>query len=166
MKQEGVGRYKEFIDLLMKYINLFSHYGNVPFIGKSEIKLTAKQWQTLACIVEHEKEHKNMVFMANKIGLQKSTFSKYVTSLVDFGLVERFQHEDNGKDIVLKPSKKGLVFYKECGMIIWESGWKEPFLTLQSISDENLAIMVDFMKKMITEMEPKNNKVRKLFKLQ
>ena len=165
MKLKEIVRYKEFIDLLMKFINLFTHYGNIPVVGKSGVKVTSRQWQTLVCIIENEKENKNMNFMANKIGLQKSTFSKYIKVLADNGLVERYQHDDNNKNIVLKPSEKGLDFYKKRGMIIWESGWSEPFSTLEKLSDENLTVLVDFMTKMVAEMDPRNNKVRKLFKL-
>jgi DNA-binding MarR family transcriptional regulator len=104
--------------------------------------------------------------MANRIGLQKSSFSKYVKLLIDKGLVERYQQTDNIKDIILKPTEKGRNRYQERSRLIFESAWKEPFAILDKLTDENLAIITEFMSKMVADLEPKNNKVRKLLKLQ
>jgi len=161
-----MGRYREFIGLLMKYVNLFSHFGSKVVTDKSGIKLNSQQWQTLECIVEYEDENKNMVFMANKTGLKKSTFSKFIKVLVKYGLVERYQRTGNRKDIILKPSEKGRIFYKERSQIILETAWHEAFTVLDKLSDENLAIIVDFMSKIIDDLEAKDNKVMELFKLQ
>jgi len=164
MKMEWMGRYRELIDLLKKYVNLFS-----PFVNKSVIKkrlrLTTQQWQTFECILEYEDENKNMVFMANRMGIKKSAFTKFVKVLLDYGLVERYQQKSNRKDIILKASEKGRIYYKDCSQIILESVWKEPFAVLDKLSDENLAIIIDFFTKIVDELDPKNNKVEELFKL-
>jgi len=165
MKLEWMGRYREFIGLLSKYVNIFANLGNKAITDKLGFRLTSQQWQTLECIVEYEDENKNMIFMANKIGLKKSTFSKFIKVLVNYGLVERYQQKDNRKDIILKPSEKGRVYYKSRSQILLESAWKEPFAVLDKLSDESLAIIVDFMKKSIVDLDPKNNKVVELFKL-
>jgi hypothetical protein len=65
----------------------------------------------------------------------------------------------------LKPSDKGRVYYKARSQILLESVWKEPFAVLDKLSDENLAIIVEFMKKAMNDLDPKNNKVVELFKL-
>jgi len=161
-----MGRNREFIRLLMKYVNLFSHYGNKTATTQSVISLTAQQWQTLECIIEYEDDVKNMVFMANQLGVPKSTFSKYVGLLVDQGLVERYQQTDNRKDIILKPTDKGRVFYKERSRIILEAAWSEPFTILEKFSDNEMEVLVEFMAKMVADLEPENNKARTLFKLQ
>jgi len=160
-----MGRYREFVGLLCKYVNIFANLGNKAFTDKLGFRLTSLQFQTLECILEYEDENKNMMFMANKIGLKKSTFSKFVKMLVNYGLVERFQQKGNRKDIILKPSEKGRVYYKARSEILLESAWKGPFTVLDKLSDENLAIIVDFMKKTIYDLDPKNNKVVELFKL-
>jgi len=161
-----MGRNRELIRMLMKYVNLFSQYDDKIKDNNIDISISAQRWQTLECIIEYEDENKNMVFMANQLGLSKSTFSKYVKVLVDNGLVDRYQHTDNRKDIVLKSTKKGHKFYQMRSKIILEEGWKEPFAVLDKLSDENMAIIVEFMTKMVSELEPENNKVRELIKLQ
>jgi DNA-binding MarR family transcriptional regulator len=83
MKLECMGRNRKFIRLLMKYMNLFSHY-NEKISSSSGVSLNAQQWQTLECIIEYEDENQNMFFMANQIGVPKSTFSKNVKMLVDY----------------------------------------------------------------------------------
>jgi len=156
-----MGRNREFIRLLMKYMNLFSHY-NEKISGNSGVSLNAQQWQTLECIIEYEGENRNMVFMANQIGVPKSTFSKNVKLLVDFGLVDRYRQSDNRKDIILKPSDKGLEYYKLHSEIIFEKGWKIPFSILDKLSDESMSTIEEFMSKMIATLEPE---VRELFKI-
>ena len=165
MKLEWMGRYRRFIGLLIKYVNLFSHFGKKTIPGKSGIKLNLQQWETLECIVEYEDENKNMIYMANKIGLKKSTFSKFIKVLVKYGLVERYQQKGNRKDIILKPSEKGRIFYRDRSQIIMESAWKKAFAVLDKLSDENLAIVVDFMSIIIDDLDPKNNKAIELFRL-
>ena len=154
----------EFIGLLMKYVNLFSYQGSKAITSNSGVTLTVQQWQVLGCIGVYGDKNKNMVYMANKLGMQKSTFSKYVKLLVDKGLVDRYQSTNNRKDIVLKPSKKGLIQHQERSRIIFEAAWQEPFAVLEKLSDENLAVLVDFMSKMVADLEPENNKVLKLFR--
>jgi len=164
MKLEWMGRYRELIGLLKRYVNVFYHFGNKVAVEKG-LMLTSQQFQTLEYVIEYEDENKNMVFMANKIGIKKSTFSKFVKILVDYGLVERYQQKGNRKDIILKPSEKGRVFYKNHSQIILESAWKEAFAVLDKLSDESLAIVVDFMTKIIDDLDPKNNKAIELLKL-
>jgi len=162
MKLEWMGRNREFIRLLNKYMNLFSHYDKkIP--SNSGISLNAQQWQTLECIIEYEDENRNMFFMANQIGVPKSTFSKNVKLLVDLGLVDRYQQSGNRKDIILKPSDKGREFYKIHSKVVFEKGFKIPFSVLDKLSDKNMFIMEDFMSKMIASLEPE---VRELFKIQ
>ena len=165
MKLEWMGRYRELMGLLSKYVNIFSLFGNKNVASKLGLRLTSQQFQILECIVEYEDENKNMVFMANKIGLKKSTFSKLARVLINNGLVERYQQNDNRKDIILKPSEKGRVYYKDRSQIILESAWKEAFAVLDKLSDESLTIIVDFMTKIIDDLDPKKNKVVELFKL-
>ena len=160
-----MGRNREFIRMLMKYMNLFSQDINKKVTNDSGISINAQQWQTLECIIEYEDENKNMVFMANQLGLPKSTFSKYVKLLIGYGLVEKYQHTDNRKDIVLKPSRKGRVFYRKFSSLILNTGWKESFAVLDKLPDEGMDLLVEFMTKMVFDMEPENNKIKKLLKL-
>jgi DNA-binding MarR family transcriptional regulator len=159
---EWMGRNRKLIRLLMKYINLFTRFDK-KIQSDSGVSLNAQQWQTLECIIEYEDENRNMFFMANQIGVPKSTFSKNVKLLVDFGLADRYQQSDNRKDIILKPSDKGREYYKNHSAILYEQGWKTPFAILEKLSDENILIFEEFMSKMIATLEPE---VRKLFKIQ
>jgi len=122
-----MGRYRELIGLLSKYVNIFANFGSKAVAEKLGFRLTSQQWQTLECIVEYEDENKNMMFMTNSIGLKKSTFSKFIKVLVNYGLVERYQQKGNRKDIVLKPSEKGRIYYKDRSKILLELVWKEAF---------------------------------------
>jgi len=161
MKLEWMGRNREFIRLLMKYMNIFSHYDK-KISSSSNISLNAQQWQTLECIIEFEDENRNMFFMANQIGVPKSTFSKNVKLLVDSGLVDRYRQSNNRKDIILKPSEKGRKYYKTHSEILLKKGWKIPFSVLDKLSDENMSTMEEFMSEMIATLEPE---VRELFKI-
>ena len=142
-------------------MNIFSHYDK-KISSSSNISLNAQQWQTLECIIEFEDENRNMFFMANQIGVPKSTFSKNVKLLVDSGLVDRYRQSNNRKDIILKPSEKGRKYYKTHSEILLKKGWKIPFSVLDKLSDENMSTMEEFMSEMIATLEPE---VRELFKI-
>lgn len=161
-----MGRYRELIRMIIKYNNLFPRT-NVAMIrnDSSGVILNAQQWQTLECVIEYEDASANMAFFAKQLGLPKSTFSKNVKLLVAQGLVERYQHKNNRKNIVLRPSEKGRALYLKDSAIILNSGWKEAFGVLKGLSDENLALVVTFMEKLAADLEPENNKVFELMKL-
>jgi len=159
-----MGRYRELLGLLKKYVNVFSPLENKVVI-KKRLRMTTQQWQAFECILEYEDENKNMMFMAYKLGIKKSAFSKLVKLLVNYGLVERYQQKGNRRDIILKSSEKGRIYYKDCSKIILESVWKGAFAVLDKLSDENLAIVVDFMTKVVDDLDPENNKAIELFKL-
>jgi len=161
MKLEWMGRNREFVRLLMKYINLCYHYEKkIP--GSSDVSVSLQQWLTLECIIEYEDENRNMFFMANQIGVPKSTFSKNVKQLVDYGFVDRYRQSGNNKNIILKPSDKGREFYKTHSVILFEEGWKMPFAILDKLSDENMAIIEELLSKMVASLKPD---VRDLFKI-
>ena len=160
-----MGRNRELIKKLTKYVNICSQYKKKDN-KKSGILINAQQWQTLECIIEYEDENKNMIYMANQLGLPKSTFSKHVKYLVEYGLIDRYQYTDNLKDIFLKPSDKGREYYKERSNIILKVGWQEPFAVLDKLPDESMAIIVEFISMITSELGQEKNKVKELFKLQ
>ncbi len=166
MKLEWMGRYRELIRMIIKYNNLFPR-NNVEMIHseRSGISLNAQQWQTLECVIEYEDTSANMAFFTKQLGFPKSTFSKNVKLLVAQGLVDRYQHVNNRKNIVLKPSEKGRALYLQNSAIILNAGWKEAFSVLEDLPDENLALFVKFMEKLAADLEPENNKVFELMKL-
>jgi DNA-binding MarR family transcriptional regulator len=160
-----MGRYRELIRMIMKYNNLFSRRLSEKAFDGFGISLTAQQWQTLECIIEYEDTNFNMAYFAKQLGLPKSSFSKHVQSLVECDLVERYQHENNRKNVVLKPSEKGRALYKKNSTIILESGWKAVFAIMEDVPDDGLELMVKFMGAMAAELEPENNKVFALMKM-
>lgn len=161
-----MGRYRELIRMLIKWNNLFSR-SNSELIhdGRAGVKLSAQQWQTLESIVEFEDTSYNMIYLAKQLGLPKSTFSKHVKALAALGLVERYRRAENRKDIVLKPSEKGLALYKINSEIILNAGWKGAFDSLEALPDDSLAMMEKFMGMLAADLEPENNKVMKLLRI-
>ena len=134
-------------------------------IDNSRIRMTAQQWQTLECIIEYEDTNSNMIFFAKQLGLPKSSLSKNVTFLVANGFVDKYRQSDNGKNIVLKSTETGKSFYREFSSLIYSEAWKEAFEVLDKISDENVNAFTLFMEKLSADLEPENNKIIKLMKL-
>ncbi len=165
MKLEWMGRYRELIRMIIKYNNLFTRMNSDKLIDNSGISLTAQQWQTLECVIEYEDTNFNMAYFAKQLGIPKSTFSKYVKYLSENGLVDKYQQSDNNKNIILKPTAKGRALYKKNSAIILNAGWKDVFATLDTLSDEQIAMFTEFMAKMAADLEPENNKVIELMKL-
>lgn len=165
LKLEWMGRYRELIRMIIKYNNLFTHINADKMMDSSGVPLTAQHWQTLECVIEYEDTNFHMAYFAKQLGIPKSTFSKHVKYLVGHGLVDKYQQSDNNKNIILKPTAKGRALYEKNSVIIRDAGWKDAFAVLETLSDEQIGLFVEFMAKMAADLEPENNKVIELMKL-
>ena len=137
-----MGRYRELVGQLIRYANIYVRGYNIELGGIDGISLSAQSWQVLECILEHEDEKLKMAELSRFLGMPQSTFSKYVKKLVSQKLVERYRKEDNLKDIILKPSVFGKSFYLERSKGLYEKGYKEMFSLLESVSSEDLKLVV------------------------
>ncbi len=102
------------------------------------VMLTTLEWQILEYIVEHRFDDDRMIHISESLEIPQSTFSRTVKYLCAEGLVEKYQMSNNKKNIILKPSEKGIELYKTAYTSIIPQGFEQLFGALESLSDKDL----------------------------
>lgn len=170
MELQWMGQYREIVRALIRYANLYAHFQTDKRGDGIDVPLTAHEWQTLECICEFEDNMYNMAYLAKKVGIPASNFSKYVKTLTSLGLVERYRLAGNKKNIILKLSPKGKELYlKRSRLILTE--WAPIFATLKDMPPEELNQFTNFIVKfgdimdssvqsapVLHKIEPQNNR--------
>lgn len=167
MKLEWMGPYREIVRALVRHANLYAHLQMERFsvIGAEDCTpLSSQEWQTLECVLEFEGENLNMAALAGKLGIPPSNFSKYVKTLVDHGLVERFKRADNRKEIILLPTEAGRAFYQARSERIARE-WEEAFALLAQVSPQDLHQFEVFLREITRSLEPDDRRQALLHRL-
>ena len=149
MKLDWMGRYRDLVGELMKFGNVYSRVVNKQNIFEFDVLLRPSEWQVLESVYEHQDGLYNMAYLANKLGLPQSNFSKYVKTLCEMGLVERYYRQDNNKDIVLRLSEAGQAFYHARALAL-NKAFQEMYKSLEDVPDEYLDKFTDYIHKMTT----------------
>lgn len=163
MELEWMGRYRDIVGKIMRHGNIYARGHSMKIEDDTGTVLSALEWQTLECILEYEDDYCNMTELAEKLGIPQSNFSKYVKTLIQEGLVERFQIKGNNKNIILKLTKKGRDYYSVRSRIIHDA-WQEAFDLLEDVSDEQLALFSDFVARLTVSFNPDTIKPPKLIR--
>ena len=138
MKLEWMGRYRELLAALVLHGNVVSRtQSDLMDLGEG-IFLTSQQWQIFEYLVEHRDHRFSMNDISYRLNIPQSTFSKTVKILLESGLVEKYQAVNNRKNIILHPTEKGLVLYKNFSENNLRPMFERIFHTLDHISDEDL----------------------------
>lgn len=148
----------------MRHGNLYARTYTDPLSDETGVTLSSLEWQAFECIIEFEDKNYNMSDLAKKIGIPKSNFSKYVKTMLKYGLIERFQKVDNKKDIILKVTDFGYQFYKERSSYIAEE-WADVFAILDDFTEDQLDQVALFIEKLSESFDPHKTKPSKLRKM-
>ena len=89
-------------------------------------------------ILEYGEQNPNMAWYAAKLGVDRSTFSKYTKKLVQKGLVEKFHLRGNKKNIILRLSDLGNEEYRKYIKVAEETWFNEFFSMLQLMPQESV----------------------------
>ena len=143
MKIEWMGRYRELLKALVLHCNVSARVSSISSDVGNGISLTPYEWQGFECILEHEDENVNMIYMSSGLGVPQSTFSKISKKLCKYGLVERYQAFGNRKNIILKGSEMGRGLYLAHTGQVLEKVFAPLFSGLDSLSDEALKTVTE-----------------------
>ena len=95
-------------------------------------------WQLLEAVIEFEEDNSIMADIAFRLGSTPGTLSKKTQHLVKLGLVERYHMEGNKKNIILKPTQKGLdIYFKHCSQHV-QPAFQSFFDSLSLLDDDQL----------------------------
>ena len=111
MQLEWMGEYREILEKLIHYCNVYSAVSKEEIPPINGISLTFSQIQVVEYLLENEDLNQNMSSVAVRLGITFSTFSKLINKLEEKGMLEKFYLEGNRKNIVVRVSDLGRRVY-------------------------------------------------------
>ena len=101
-------------------------------------------------ILEHSDDdaYMNMNMISERLGIAQSTFSKIVKALCAYGLVNKYQTTRNRKNILLRPSEKGLEVYRNYSASLNWNTFEAFFDELESFSDEQISALASALRQL------------------
>ncbi len=145
MKLEWLGKYRDFIESLIRYTNSYGQVYTVRGFHKTSVPCTLAQIQVLEYILENEEKHQNMARVAARLGISPSCFSKNVKQMTGLGLLERYRTNQNQKEIIIKASPLGRQVYEEYHGKLFERRFRKTFELLDTIPEEHIRTFSDIL---------------------
>lgn len=167
MGSEWKGRYREVIASLVLHGNVIlrTQSSSLFDIGEGVI-VTPQQWQILEYIVENSDKLFNMNEISYRLSVPQSTFSKTVKMLYENDLVEKYQAVNNRKNIILRPTEKGLRIYKYHSEEHVKPFFQGFFDALKDVSDIDLHALAKAIETLDNEMLPERKEEIETIKLE
>jgi DNA-binding MarR family transcriptional regulator len=133
-----LGRYRVLVEAIVKHRNLYARALKTKFQIMNDVYLTLQEWMVLEYIIEHESDDDSMTRISERLEIPQSSFSKYSKLLRDYKLVAKYQMVGNRKDIILKPTEKGIEVYRHYANELSKTIFGRFFSALESFSDDDL----------------------------
>ena len=111
MKLEWMGEYRDIIEKLIRFSNGYSSVLHKKQYLGTDIAISFAQIQVVEYILENESYMQNMSKIAYRLGISYSTFSKLANTLVEMGLLQKFNISGNRKDIIIQATDYGKDQY-------------------------------------------------------
>ena len=134
---DWMGRYRPLISALVRHVNTVSKSNQMLHIYE-DIYLTPNEWQALEYIVRNQDTDMNMNDIIRSLAIPQSSFSRIQKKLAGMGLVQRFQTEDNRKNILLKPTELALRAHQYHTGEMNRKMFQPFFDLLEAFSDEDI----------------------------
>ena len=142
MGTEWMGRYRPLVAEIVRHSNITQRLSAARFPVADGINLNAQEWQVFEYILEHTDDDAYMNMISDRLGIAQSTFSKIVKALCGFGLVNKYQTTRNRKNILLRPSEKGVEVYRDYSTNLNWNTFEGFFDALEPFSDEQIRALV------------------------
>lgn len=162
METEWMGRYRHLIAALVRHVNVAST-GNFERDDFGDgVLLRPISWQTLEYSIEHIDHTDSMTDIARSLGIPQSTFSKLVKELVSYGFVEKYIATNNRKNVILRPTEKGIAFFRRYNDERNIGLFTDFMAEMDSFSDEQIARFAHALETLTDSLPPiaRQNPVR------
>ena len=140
MQMEWMGGYRELLEKLIHYCDVYSSVAKEEIPLTEGINLTFSQIQVMEYLLENEDLNQNMSSVAVRLGITFSTFSKLINKLEEKGLLEKFYLEGNRKNIVVRVSDLGRRVYAGYVDKLMANHFQPMFDVLDQIPKEYVAL--------------------------
>ena len=140
MRLTWMGQYRDLLEKLIRYCNVYAAGYKKEQVTELGIPFNFSEIQVLEYLMENEDRDEKLSVVAMRLGIALSSFSKMVTALEEKGLLEKYYLEGNKKNIVIRVSDLGRKLYDSYARQILEQHFEPMFETLRQIPEEYLAL--------------------------
>lgn len=143
MATTWMGRYRRLVEELVRHRNHYVRAVNSKTEENGDISISVLEWEMLEYIIEHDGEDFSMIRISEKLAIPQSSFSKFTRTLCGYGLLEKYRMVGNRKNIILRPTQKGIDFYNERVKDLLENVFGPFFKALDPLSDADVDRVAD-----------------------
>ena len=168
MELNWLGKHRGIVSHFYRSANGYSQICKTELFG-DKVKFSPYEVQIMEHIMEYAEQNNNMKWFARQLGLTQATYSRYVKSLVEKGLVEKFRTENNQKNIILRVSELGMEEYGKYAKMMRDTHFCRLLERLDTLTpeqweavDEVLAIMGGFHNEMAASEDSDTVKLIKI----
>ena len=136
MELTWMGKYRTFVEMLIKYGNSYAQSYNTEGDYGILTVFSPSQLQVLEYILENEEKNQNMAEIAARLGITPSAFSKNVKKMTQKGLLEKYHTSENRKNVIIRVSELGRKVYEEYTQFAYRRVYKEIFEILDTVPEE------------------------------
>lgn len=153
MKLEWMGEYRDIVEQLIKYCNVYAAvYKKEEFMG-TDIPISYAQIQIIEYLLENEELHLNMKQLAAKLGITTSNFSKLVNKLESKGLLQKYHAANNRKEVIIQVTGYGKKVYADYSEYIYRNHFKQMFEAAKDIPKEYLPLFAGMLDNVVVAEE-------------
>lgn len=113
MKLEWMGEYREVVEALIHYCNIYAASYKNEALKYGDISYSFAQIQVLEYLLESEEKTENMSGIAARLGISRSNFTKIVSRLAAKGLLEKSYMPGSRKELKIEVTPLGRQLYEE-----------------------------------------------------
>ena len=113
MKLAWMGEYRELVEALIHYCNIYASAYKLEKMEYHGIRYSYSQIQVLEYLLENEERQENMSAIAARLGITRSNFSKIVTRLAAKGLVQKSLRPGSQKELLVTVLPRGRALYED-----------------------------------------------------
>lgn len=112
MKHVWMGDKRALIEALFQWGNRYAAAYHKQIPVTEDLSINSSEYQVIEYLLENEELQLNMAGVAKRLGISPVTFSVIVAKLEKLGLVKKYYHENNRKDIVVLVTDRGREVYE------------------------------------------------------
>lgn len=145
MKLTWMREYRQVVEALIQYSNLYAAGYHKEQPHGTDIPLSFAQIQVLEYLLENEELNQNMSTIALRLGISSSTFSKLISKLAAKGLLEKHHIPGNMKNIIIRVTDLGQEVYRRYVETFVPGFFDKMFETADQIPKEYLPVIAKFL---------------------
>ncbi len=144
MKLEWMGKYRPFVEAMVRYGNAYAQAVNVQGVI-TDPPISSSELQVMEYILENEERNDNMKQIAARLQISQSSFSKMVKQLVTKGLLEKYHSRNNQKNVIIRLTDHAREVYEEYANGPQTDVWRDSFALLDQLGPGALEIITQML---------------------